>query len=206
MDGPDDGAERDEWLETMQSGGDPFVPPASSLPPPPTRPPDAAPAPPARLAPPSPTPPSGLPHGVEARPSAKSIDVVARMLMVGIGVQTAIALFSANAIWHRADVLRGFSERLRTGIRQIEDADNRVIFSNLAHLATYAIVGVIFLVWFWGAYRNLAARATTKFTNDWAIGAWSRLFHGVAGIPLLILVWAITAAGRDAREPAETAS
>ncbi|MEM7141561.1 MAG: DUF4328 domain-containing protein [Actinomycetota bacterium] len=160
----------DPWLETMREGGDPFAPATSSLPPPPGRPPGAA--PPSPLPPPPPPPPRGLPHGVTSRPSARPLRLLGRLALVAVAIQSVVALFSAWSHWDRANVLRDFERRLGIGFRQIDQADDRVIVSNLAHLATYVVVGVIFLVWFSAAYRNVAARRRAKHDPNWAIGAW----------------------------------
>lgn len=124
------------------------------------------------LPPPPPPPPSGPAVGTRPTPTAQPLLVRARLAQVAIGIQIVFAGFSSRALWNRADLVRRFERRVGTGLDALDSADLRVVITNLLHLATYLVAGVIFLLWFHAAYRNLAARQPTKHTTGWALGSW----------------------------------
>ena len=131
------------------------------------------------LPPPPPPPPRGPAHGGRPRPEARPLLVSGRLAQAFISVQVVVAAFSAHALWRRADILDEFTLRRGVGDRQIDSADTRVIVTSLLHSTTYLVAGVVFLVWFHTAYRNVEARGRAKHTSGWAIGAWFVPFLGM---------------------------
>lgn len=125
-----------------------------------------------RLPAPPPPPPRGQAAGAGPLPRERPLLVSGRLAQVAIAAQSVIAVFSAHALWARADVVRRVEQRVGTGPDALDAADLRVALTSFAHLSSYLVAGVVFLLWFHTAYANVHARRGAKHAVGWSIGAW----------------------------------
>ncbi|MBW3595542.1 MAG: DUF4328 domain-containing protein [Actinobacteria bacterium] len=92
------------------------------------------------------------------------------MLAIGLGLHL-IGIFAALSVLDLAGKVD------RGGFVTQEEADSRAAMigvSIFGELAILLVAGIIFLVWFRRAYRNLPALGARnlRFTPGWAVGAW----------------------------------
>lgn len=103
---------------------------------------------------------------------ARSITALGRWVVVLLGLAVFMDL---------AAVVVGLAERELFGRiasgsftdAEVNDSDNRMAMIRIAQLSIYLVTGIVFIVWFHRAYKNLVAfGAELPHKRGWAIGAW----------------------------------
>lgn len=107
-----------------------------------------------------------------AEVKARSITGLGRWVVVLLGLAVFIDLAALVAGLAERELLGRITSGAFTDA-EATASDNRVAMIGLAQISIYLVTGVVFIVWFHRAYKNLVAfGAELPHKTGWAIGAW----------------------------------
>lgn len=147
------------------------------------------------------------PHGTRGRPaSTESVNAgLSRATSVALGATAGLYVFAAGTfVWYLFVWNEWVGQRSPTtaATQDVLDAET-VAFGFLGiGLIGYAITGVLFIVWFFKAYRAAASRGVTRRTwaSGWTIGGWFVPLANFA-IPKLVMNEVDRMSNPDAGDP-----
>jgi hypothetical protein len=164
---------RFEGIMTDTDSGVPtFGPPGGSAPVPP---PDPAPMTPSY----PPAPPSASAYGMTSYPSpgspTRSLTGLAIATQVMLAVQLVATIALLFPVLHQRDLIDQLkSDRLSVSLGEATRADDRVAAVSAIVLVLYLATGIVWIIWFHRARKNVQAWAPNlqRRGPGWAIGGW----------------------------------
>ena len=126
------------------------------------------------------------PIGQNYNPTQQSrLAIKGVLAQIGVGIVSLVSIFRAIASFRRARIIDDPGRMLALSFDEVDSYDNMVIFSFVAFLLCFIFAMIVFIVWFYSAYKNLASFGARNMGAGWAIGSWFIPFASYV-MPILI--------------------